>query len=513
MYMSIVKENNLPQGRRFSELLEIKAAGMWDILYDAINNFNANGGANQAAAISLYTILSALPLFILTILVTDTVFSSHSHILAEFLEAIRNSNPYFSEKLLKQLGQIERNKQLLGGIGVLGLIWASAAVFKAIETALNITFRSRKRRHYFASKLLAISMIPLGWLFGTASLVVSYMAALLTVHPLQLPGGIVISLTAMTGFFLRYVIPYFVSVISFYFLYWIIPTAKIRPAVLLSGSALFAALMEIAKQLFTWYIAAYTNYSLVFGSLEPAILLVLWIFYVALIFLFCAELMASYQRRDMLLLGRAILKPHKSHLKIDERLFKKFGRFYPRDSLVFKEGDTGNEMFYILSGRVALEKDACQVKKLLAEMRPGEYFGEMAALINAPRTASARILEDSNLAVINSEIISNMIRESHDVGIFMLKEFSHRLMHTNASLEELTNSWIHLIIILYFMENPPVKIDEHLSKLAQLTKKLPVEIQEVIDDLARRGIIIVKEGCLIKIVREKIWSIIDQEPL
>jgi len=508
--MSIAKENNAPHPRRFSDLLKIKAAGMWDVLHDSIKNFNGNGDANQAAAISLYMLLSAIPFLIFTIIAAGNVFTSHPQILPDILGAIHNFNPYFSEKLLTQLGQIEGKKHVLGGIGVICLIWASTAIFNAMETALNIAFRSRKKRNFFVSKLLAIFMIPLVWLLGAISLVISSVAALLIAHPIRLPGGAVISLTVMTGIFLGYVIPYFVSVFCFYFLYRIIPAVKVHPAVLVTGSALFALLMEIAKQFFAWYIANYTTYNIIFGGLEPVILLVIWVFYVALIFLFCAELMSSYQRRDMLLLERAMLKPHRSYMKVDERLFKKFGRVYPKDSPVFNEGDMGHEMFYVLSGRVALEKEACQVKRLLAEMLPGQYFGEMAALINAPRTASARALEDSYLAIIDDKIFSNLISESHDVSIFMLKEFSQRLNNTNASMERFANLLIRLAVIIYFMENPHVKIDEHLPKIAQLTKKYSNEIQKVIDDLIEEGVIVLKEGYLIEVVIKKIWSIIDE---
>ena len=38
-----------------------------------------------------------------------------------------------------------------------------ALIFNAIETALNIIFRSRRYRNYLTSKLLALAMIPLGW--------------------------------------------------------------------------------------------------------------------------------------------------------------------------------------------------------------------------------------------------------------------------------------------------------------------------------------------------------------
>jgi TPP-dependent indolepyruvate ferredoxin oxidoreductase alpha subunit len=63
------------------------------------------------------------------------------------------------------------------------------------------------------------------------------------------------------------------------------------------------------------------------------------------------------------------------------------------------------------------------------------------------------------------------------------------------------------------MENPRVKINEHLPKLVKLTKKLPVEIQEVIYYLAQQEIIVVEEGRLAEVVREKIWKILEEGAL
>lgn len=302
----MVKEKKSKVSRAWErpESIRIKAAGIWDILADSVKNYKSNGDVNQAAAMAFYSILSAIPLFILTIIFAGYFFSSYPNVSEDIIDAIRGFNPYFSEKLLTQLGQIERKKHLLGWAGLLGLVGLSSMIFNSMETALNIIFRSRKRRNYFISKLLAFSMIPAGWIIGSVSLIISYAAALLVKQSVEIAEGLNISLGFMSGALLRYVVPYLITVIFFYFIYRIIPSNKIRPAVALGGSALFALLMEIAKQLFTWYIANYTRYNVIFGSLGTIVILFIWAFYVALIFLFCAELMSSYLRRDTFYLER-----------------------------------------------------------------------------------------------------------------------------------------------------------------------------------------------------------------
>jgi YihY family inner membrane protein len=507
------KKSTSPGTNQRSESLRMKAASGWDILADSFKNYRSNGDANQAAAVALYSILSVIPLFILTIIVAGYFFSSYSHIQEDIIDAIRGFQPYFSEKLLAQLGQIERKRYLLGWVGLLGLVWLSAAIFSSVEMALNMIFRSQKKRNYFVSKLLAISMIPMGWIVGATSVTISYVAAMLLKQPMEIAARVDISLTAMSGALLRYIVPYLIMVIFFYFVYRAIPTAKIRSSVALVGSAIFALLMQIAMQFFTWYIANYTRYDVIFGSLETIVILVIWVFYVALIFLFCAELMSSYQRRDIILLERAMIKPRKTHMKVDERLFKKFGHTYEKGSIIFNEGDSGNEMFYILSGRISLERVSCQVKKVVAEMGAGQYFGEMAVLIDIHRSATARALEHSHLAVIDGDTFRNFVRESREVGIVMLKEFSLRLKKSNMALDELTNLWTRMVIVIHFIDHAPVNIEEHLPRLALLTHKESAEIREIINELARQDIFMIKNGLMVEVAREKMWSLLDSGAL
>jgi CRP-like cAMP-binding protein len=223
--------------------------------------------------------------------------------------------------------------------------------------------------------------------------------------------------------------------------------------------------------------------------------------------------MSSYQRRDLILLERAMVKPRKAQMKVDERLFKKFGHAYKKGSIIFNEGDSGNEMFYILSGRVCLERVSCQVKKVLAEMEAGQYFGEMAALIDIRRSATALAIEDSHLAVIDGDTFRNLVRESREVGIVMLKEFSRRLKKSNTALDELTNLWTRMVIVIHFMDHAPVNIEEHLPRLSLLTHKESAEIRELINELALQGIFIIKNGLMMEVVRAKMWSLLDSGAL
>src|SRR5271169_156829 len=94
------KKSTSPGTNQRSESLKMKAASGWDILADSFKNYSGNGDANQAAAMALYTILSAIPLFILTVIVAGYIFSAYPHIQEDIIEAIKSFNPYFSKKFM-----------------------------------------------------------------------------------------------------------------------------------------------------------------------------------------------------------------------------------------------------------------------------------------------------------------------------------------------------------------------------------------------------------------------------
>jgi len=151
--------------------------GFTDVVLDAICNFSRNGDGNQAAAIALYAFLSIIPLFVLSVLAAGRILGNESH-QGQLVGVLESFHPGFSGKLMVQLGQIDEKRSMLGWIGIGTLIWLSSLIFGAIETALNISFRSRKQRNYVHSKALAIAMIPLGWAIATASIALTAFAAI-----------------------------------------------------------------------------------------------------------------------------------------------------------------------------------------------------------------------------------------------------------------------------------------------------------------------------------------------
>lgn len=73
-------------------------------------------------------------------------------------------------------------------------------------------------------------------------------------------------------------------------------------------------------------------------------------------------------------------------------------RRYLTGEIVFDEGEEGQALYVIVSGSVAICHPG-QLEHPIADLGPGNFFGELALLDNAPRSAQARASEESELAV------------------------------------------------------------------------------------------------------------------
>jgi CRP-like cAMP-binding protein len=121
----------------------------------------------------------------------------------------------------------------------------------------------------------------------------------------------------------------------------------------------------------------------------------------------------------------------------DDQLFQRFGREFPRGTVLFQEGEPGREMYVVQSGRVNVAKKVGEVEKILASLGPGEFLGEMSILNNKPRSATATCAEDSKLLVIDAKTFEAMIRSNAEIAIRMIKKLADRLAEANEQIENL----------------------------------------------------------------------------
>jgi CRP-like cAMP-binding protein len=86
-----------------------------------------------------------------------------------------------------------------------------------------------------------------------------------------------------------------------------------------------------------------------------------------------------------------------------------FNRSYPKDSMIFSEGESGDELYIIQKGSVKIAKIVDNNEVLLAVLKTGDIFGEMSLLESKPRAAGAVAYEDCQVLAVNRANFERMI--------------------------------------------------------------------------------------------------------
>jgi len=108
-----------------------------------------------------------------------------------------------------------------------------------------------------------------------------------------------------------------------------------------------------------------------------------------------------------------------------------------RGASVFREGDQGDQLYFIVSGKVKLGRTSPDGREsLLAILGPGE----MALFDPSPRTATATAVSETRLAGLRNESLNTLLRTRPEVSAQLLQALARRLRRTNDSLSDLVFS-------------------------------------------------------------------------
>ena len=95
---------------------------------------------------------------------------------------------------------------------------------------------------------------------------------------------------------------------------------------------------------------------------------------------------------------------------------------------IFAEGDTGREMFGLISGAIALRRGDRTVKLL----EPGDTFGEMSIVSDAPRSLAAVATGPAVLAVIDERTFLFLVHETPMFAVHVMRSMAERIRELDA---------------------------------------------------------------------------------
>jgi CRP/FNR family cyclic AMP-dependent transcriptional regulator len=143
-----------------------------------------------------------------------------------------------------------------------------------------------------------------------------------------------------------------------------------------------------------------------------------------------------------------------------------FGRFkvtFKKGSIIFCEYEPGDNFYLIQTGRVQIVKILGDLEKTIDILKPGEIFGEMAILEEAPRSASAIAMDNVDALEFNRENFEILMRGNPQIAMKLLRLFTKRIYDQKRRFMILTLDDIEAKVADVFLmlsEKEPIDTEE-----------------------------------------------------
>ena len=272
------------------------ARAYFTVVFGVLRDFRRNQGLLLAGAVAYNTLLSLVPLFAL-LLVALSHLVDEGQLVQTLATNLEFLVPGQAPAITAQVTAFLQHRQLIGGVGLVALLFFSAMAFSILENAMAMIFHHRpttKPRHPALSAvipylfvmslgvgLLLVTLITGGLeSIGRSSLHVmghAWSLARLS-HSLLYGLGIAGSALMMTA------------------LYMVLPVQSVTFRHALVGGAAATALWEVVRHILVWYFRELSMVNLVYGSLGTTIIVLLTLEVAALILLLGAQVVAELER-------------------------------------------------------------------------------------------------------------------------------------------------------------------------------------------------------------------------
>ena len=113
-------------------------------------------------------------------------------------------------------------------------------------------------------------------------------------------------------------------------------------------------------------------------------------------------------------------------------------RHFRRNEVIFHQGDPGDALHVISSGAVKILLPSPDGEEaIIATLRPGDFFGEMAILDGEPRSATATAIEPTETASLSRDVFHELLDRHHDLRDSLFAALTARLRRLTTHVEEL----------------------------------------------------------------------------
>jgi CRP/FNR family cyclic AMP-dependent transcriptional regulator len=176
-------------------------------------------------------------------------------------------------------------------------------------------------------------------------------------------------------------------------------------------------------------------------------------------------------------------------------------RSYPRDTRVFHEGDPGDACYIVRLGACRVTREHSDGRAItLANLGPGDIFGELAMLDGETRSASVEALEDTELLALPASDVRALLRDHADMAVKLVVALTRRLRDANERISrqsfQTVPSRVAGVLARLLAEDMPaeagsenVTVRMTQSDLAQLAGTSRESVSRFLATLERAGVV------------------------
>jgi len=268
----------------------MSARQIWGLVRASIAAWGEDYASSMGAALSFYTVFSVTPVLLIAIAVAGLVFDTQAaqRAIASELSGLMGREAAAAVEALLQSAHSPSGGVISTTVGVVVLLIGASAVFGELQDALNRIWRAPVPRPPGLWRLVTERILSFGMILGVGFLLIVSLVVSAAIAAFSEWWGDAFSYQALVLEVINFVLSVGVITLAFALIYKLIPRVSVDWHDVWIGAAVTALLFTAGKSLIGFYLGK-TGVASAFGAAGSLIVLLLWVYYSAQIFLLGAE--------------------------------------------------------------------------------------------------------------------------------------------------------------------------------------------------------------------------------
>ncbi|HEY2462900.1 MAG TPA: YihY/virulence factor BrkB family protein [Steroidobacteraceae bacterium] len=263
---------------------------LWTVVNDSVSEWIKHNASSLGAALSFYTLFSIAPILVIAMAVAGSIFGPHvaeAHVLDQMRSLLGDAGAAAVQSLLASAHQ-SGLKGIAAALGVVTLLVGATSVFGELQNTLDYIWKSPQQDGMAWWRILRSRILSVGLILGVGFLL---MVSLLVSAALAALGAWLGTFMVRWSIILPVVdlvLSLSLTTVLFAMIYKYVPREDIAWGDVWIGGLVTACLFSVGKLLIGLYLGR-SSLSSAYGAVGSIMVLLLWIYYSAQIFLLGAE--------------------------------------------------------------------------------------------------------------------------------------------------------------------------------------------------------------------------------